>query len=26
VQHEGTVDIKRTYVRQQIKSKFVVMQ
>jgi hypothetical protein len=25
VQHEGTVDITRTYVRQQIKSKFVVM-
>ena len=26
VQHEGNVDITRTYVRQQIKSKFVVMQ
>ncbi|HEY8750395.1 MAG TPA: hypothetical protein VIM11_20595 [Tepidisphaeraceae bacterium] len=26
VQHEGTVDIARTYVRQQIKSKFVVMR
>lgn len=26
VQHEGTVDITRTYVRQQIKSKFVVMR
>jgi hypothetical protein len=26
VQHEGTVDITRTYVRQQIRSKFVVMQ
>jgi hypothetical protein len=25
VQHEGTVDITRTYVKQQIKSKFVVM-
>ena len=25
VQHEGTVDITRTYVRQQIKSKFVVL-
>jgi len=25
VQHEGTVDITRTYVRQQVKSKFVVM-
>ena len=25
VQHEGAVDITRTYVRQQIKSKFVVM-
>jgi hypothetical protein len=24
VQHEGTVDITRTYVRQQVKSKFVV--
>ena len=26
VQHEGTVDITRTYVRQQVKSKFVVME
>ena len=26
VQHEGTVDITRTYVRQQVKSKFVVMK
>ena len=25
VQHEGTVDITRTYVRQQVRSKFVVM-
>jgi hypothetical protein len=25
VQHEGTVDITRTYVRQQVKSKFVVL-
>ena len=25
VQHEGTVDITRTYVKQQIKSKFVVL-
>ena len=25
-QHEGTVDITRTYVRQQVKSKFVVME
>jgi len=25
VQHEGNVDITRTYVRQQVKSKFVVM-
>ena len=25
VQHEGTVDITRTYVRQQVKSKFVVV-
>ena len=25
VQHEGTVDITRTYVRQQVKSRFVVM-
>ena len=25
VQHEGVVDITRTYVRQQIKSKFVVL-
>ncbi len=25
VRHEGTVDITRTYVRQQIRSKFVVM-
>lgn len=24
VQHEGTVDITRTYVRQQVKSKFIV--
>ena len=23
--HEGTLDISRTYVRQQVKSKFVVM-
>jgi hypothetical protein len=26
VQHEGTVDITRTYVRQQVKSKFVVLE
>ena len=26
VEHEGTVDITRTYVRQQVKSKFVVMR
>jgi hypothetical protein len=26
VQHEGTVDITRTYVRQQVRSKFVVME
>ena len=26
VQHEGTVDITRTYVRQQMKSRFVVME
>ena len=26
VQHEGTVDITRTYVKQQVKSKFVVMK
>jgi hypothetical protein len=26
VQHEGTVDITRTYVRQQAKSKFIVMK
>ena len=26
VQHEGTVDITRTYVRQQVKSSFVVME
>jgi hypothetical protein len=26
VEHEGTVDITRTYVRQQMKSKFVVMK
>lgn len=26
VQHEGTVDITRTYVKQQVKSKFVVMR
>ena len=26
VQHEGTVDITRTYVRQQLKSRFVVME
>ncbi len=26
VEHEGTVDITRTYVRQQIRSKFVVMK
>ena len=25
VQHEGTVDITRTYVKQQVKSRFVVM-
>lgn len=25
-QHEGTVDITRTYVRQQVRSKFVVMK
>lgn len=25
-QHEGTVDITRTYVRQQVRSKFVVME
>ena len=25
VQHEGTVDITRTYVRQQVRSRFVVM-
>jgi hypothetical protein len=25
VQHEGTVDITRTYVRQQVRSKFVVL-
>jgi hypothetical protein len=25
VQHEGTVDITRTYVRQQVKSKFLVL-
>ena len=25
VQHEGTVDITRTYVRQQIRPRFVVM-
>lgn len=25
IQHEGTVDITRTYVRQQVKSKFIVM-
>lgn len=25
VQHEGTVDITRTYIRQQVKSKFIVM-
>jgi hypothetical protein len=25
-EHEGTIDITRTYVRQQIKSKFVVME
>jgi hypothetical protein len=25
-QHEGTVDIRRTYVRQQVKSRFVVME
>jgi hypothetical protein len=24
-EHEGTVDITRTYVRQQMKSRFVVM-
>lgn len=26
VQHEGTVDITRTYVRQQVKSKFIVLE
>lgn len=26
VQHEGTVDITRTYVRQQVKSRFVVVK
>ena len=26
VQHEGTVDITRTYVKQQVRSKFVVME
>ena len=26
VQHEGTVDITRTYVKQQVRSKFVVMK
>ena len=26
VQHEGTVDITRTYVRQQMKSRFVVLE
>lgn len=26
VQHEGTVDITRTYVRQQVRSKFVVIE
>lgn len=26
VQHEGTVDITRTYVRQQVRSKFVVVK
>jgi hypothetical protein len=26
VQHEGTVDIRRTYVRRQLKSKFVVLE
>jgi len=26
VEHEGTVDITRTYVRQQVKSKFVVLE
>ena len=25
VQHEGTVDITRTYVKQQVKSRFVVV-
>jgi hypothetical protein len=25
VEHEGTVDITRTYVRQQVKSRFIVM-
>ena len=25
VQHEGTVDLTRTYVKQAVKSKFVVM-
>src|SRR6185436_19065369 len=26
VEHEGTVDITRTYVKQQMKSKFIVMK
>ena len=26
VQHEGIVDITRTYVRQQVKSEFVVLR
>ncbi len=26
VQHEGTVDITRTYVKQQVKSRFVVLR
>jgi hypothetical protein len=26
VQHEGTVDITRTYVKQQVKSKFIVLE
>jgi hypothetical protein len=25
-EHEGTVDITRTYVRQQVRSKFVVLE
>jgi hypothetical protein len=26
VQHEGLVDITRTYVRQQVRSRFIVMR